>query len=86
MDAQKAFEIIGELSFDHAESGDIEIVEALDIAGKALEKQIAKKPLFQFKHKDGTRFYDCPVCTTFITRSAETYCSVCGQRLDWSEV
>lgn len=50
---------------------------AYNMAIKALEKQIPKKPI---KHK-----YEivCPSCKTLVGSSP--YCRYCGQALDWSE-
>ena len=60
--------------------------EALEMAIKALEKQIPKKPLFGTVHND-TAYY-CGSCKNFIgfydTRIYE-YCHNCGQKLDWRQ-
>lgn len=53
--------------------------EAIDMAIKALEKQIAKKPI------DRIAYYDCPCCGE-VDIIGCLYCPVCGQKLDWSEV
>ena len=64
------------------------VVEARNVAIKALEKQIPKKVV-----KDGKWSYKCPCCG----ECAETdcgdafydyrldYCNGCGQKLDWSD-
>ena len=66
---------------------------AFDMAVKALEKQIPKKPK---EYED--RFYGCPNCANPLMHKWEKYPSVlmsnsqglpyclnCGQALDWSE-
>lgn len=53
--------------------------EMIDVAHKALEKQIPKKPVFM-----GDYDY-CPCCKDEVS-SAFDYCAVCGQRLDWSDI
>ena len=57
-----------------------ETYEAVDIAIKALEKQIPKKP----KTDDRYVMYICPRCNEFI-KINKNYCMNCGQKLDWSD-
>ena len=61
--------------------------KALDIASKALEKQIAKKP--RKTEVEGYRYtdtYKCPTCEgNFSGTGIADYCYHCGQKLDWSE-
>ncbi len=57
--------------------------EALNMAIKALEKQIAKKPRFYASD------YYCSVCGNLVGDSVFEwrrfkYCDTCGQKLDWS--
>lgn len=64
---------------------DYNVIEALGMAINALGKQIAKKPFFNDFD------YECPYCSTQpYEDNAENkkplYCSICGQKLDWSEV
>ena len=68
--------------------------KAVDVAIKALEKQIPKKPI------DGTHDYNtyakmhenmrmiyCPSCNERLKlKSKGKHCDKCGQKLDWSEV
>lgn len=60
---------------------------ALAVAQKALQKQMAKKPIPN--EKDNIRFslcYSCPECgRTFSGTGIADYCYHCGQALDWSE-
>ena len=57
-----------------------ETYEAVDIAIKALEKQIPKKPITD----DRYIMYICPRCNDFI-KVSHNYCPNCGQELDWSD-
>ena len=92
MTAQEAIEAL-KLNGGLEISGNAEKVtkffEGLDVAIKALEKQMPKKP-----HKiniantswckGGIRF-ECPSCHKFLGYRELTYCGLCGQKLDWSE-
>lgn len=53
--------------------------EAFEVAIKALEKQISKKPLNITKVKVGK----CPCCNDIVDES-NIVCD-CGQKLDWSD-
>lgn len=61
--------------------------KASNIAIKALEKQIPKKPKMRhFKKYD--RYNDgwCPCCESYvIEENNKNFCSECGQRLDWGD-
>lgn len=60
-------------------------IEALDMAIAALEKQIAKKPR-KYIAFDGIKRNGCPTCPKDeILYAGQKYCSVCGQKIDWSE-
>ena len=67
---------------------------AIDIAIKALEKQIPKRPKIK---KVGFKSisYDCPICENYLVSEIDNelvagqkynYCHKCGQRLDWSDI
>ena len=65
--------------------------QALEIGVKALEKQIPKKPtpIDYEKYMDTVKnalflkgAYWCPNCKHVV--KCGTYCSDCGQKLDWS--
>lgn len=68
--------------------------EALKVSIQALEKQIPKKPRFDFNMSDTLSRYHC-VCGKLIkvkhdsgtldNSDAPNYRNECGQRLDWSE-
>lgn len=73
-------------------SGYTILCEALDIAKKALEKQIQKKVTHEATlYKCCT----CPNCKNVVDRYTEfagkkvrvtyIYCHFCGQKLDWSD-
>ena len=56
----------------------------IDVAIKALEKQIPKKPRF-YAHN-----YYCSVCDNLVGNNEFEwkrfkYCDTCGQKLDWSD-
>lgn len=57
------------------------VVEARNMAIKALEKQIPKKPDFT---EDKT-FALCPCCNGKGLSDKQKYCDNCGQKLDWSD-
>lgn len=60
--------------------------EELDIAIKALEKQIPKKPLNQSEEYDRT-YGNCPCCGEMVVDYPDDFrvCSNCGQVIDWGE-
>lgn len=70
------------------------VVEARNIAIKALEKQIPKKPIFNHNLSDTLSVFHCE-CGNVIkvshdvgimdNNNAPNYCSKCGCRLDWSD-
>lgn len=57
------------------------IVKARDLAIKALEKQIPKKPDFT----EDKEFALCPCCNGNGLADKQKYCDNCGQKLDWSD-
>lgn len=60
---------------------------AFELADKALEKQIPKKPVKS--EKQVVRYvntYYCPICNLGITgTNIAKWCYHCGQKLDWSD-
>lgn len=61
---------------------------ALEIAVKAVRKQIPMKPnnmktIFDFSGKYYTTKGDCPKCGAKGLFRAISYCYSCGQKLDW---
>lgn len=67
--------------------------KAFDVALKALEKQIPRKPYYEGDgYADGELVQDyakCPVCGYEFEYDINdwgcNYCSNCGQRLDWGD-
>lgn len=55
--------------------------EAFSVAINALEKQIAKKPIFT----EDKQFALCPCCDMKGLIDKQKYCDDCGQKLDWSD-
>lgn len=66
---------------------------ALEMSMSALEKQIAKKPKWNYekvqKHMNkGVKAPYCPICGCDLLDDANdcyNYCTNCGQKLDWSD-
>lgn len=70
-----------------------ELFEALNLAIKALEKQIPKKvDEFMERSEEFSSFYKldfmCPSClkATICQPYKPKYCKHCGQKLDWSDI
>lgn len=66
---------------------------AFETAIEALEKQIPKKPYYgEALSYKGFFGYLCPICRNWllyadeIPNSRDSFCSFCGQKIDWSEV
>lgn len=63
---------------------DDEVIEAVEIATKAIGKQIPKKPI-----KWADKILICPNCarSEYIKKidMLDTYCGFCGQAIDWSD-
>lgn len=60
--------------------------QTYDVAIKACEKQIPKKPIGKYTD------YKCPVCSRRVrsgkgssSRGVDYYCQRCGQAMDWSD-
>ena len=71
-------------------SGYVMLQESIDIAIKALENQIPKKPTYEGDGyaPDGSFVWDiwiCPCCETRYEVDYEEYdyCPHCGQKIDW---
>lgn len=66
--------------------------EEMDVAIKALEKQIPKKPIIYTNDIDKDRLACCPVCDSnvdwtyegFWRKGNPKYCKNCGQAIDWT--
>lgn len=61
--------------------------ELVDVAIKALEKQIPKKPIKSKEQKIRyVNTYYCPTCNLGFTGfNIAKWCYHCGQKLDWSD-
>ena len=95
MTAEKAIEQLNSLMNDrenhvHCDDFDevfLQDIEALKIGISALEKQVLKKPIVKLSYICGKKYY-CSECKHYICADCNTkksYCSNCGQALDWSE-
>ena len=66
--------------------------EEMDVAIKAIEKQIPKKPIINIGDTDKDRLACCPACDSnvawtyngFWRKGNPKYCRFCGQAIDWS--
>lgn len=64
----------------------IDYVEDIELAIKALEKQIPKKPIKNEKCSRYVTTYNCPCCDSLFNGTGlATYCYHCGQKFDWSD-
>lgn len=59
-------------------------IERNNIAIKALEKQIPKKPIRKPNLDWTNEEVTCPSCNRNVSKYRNKYCD-CGQKLDWSE-
>lgn len=61
------------------------ITEAMDMAVKALERQIPKRVVLQpFEEEDiSTTLSLCPVCGDIVKVEYNKCCANCGQKLNW---
>ena len=95
MTAEKAIEQLNSLMNDrenhvHRDDFDdmfLQDIEALKVGISALEKQVLKKPIVKLSYICGKKYY-CSECKHYICADCNTkksYCSNCGQALDWSD-
>lgn len=69
------------------------IRDAFELADKALEKQIPKKPIMKQYFKDmEEKYLCCPTCGEILTdripgdnKTFYFHCMNCGQKFDWSD-
>lgn len=59
-------------------------VEAVEMGIKALEKQIAKKPIYK-PYDDTCVYYEyaCPDCEEWLDRNSKPHHCKCGQKILW---
>lgn len=82
---EKSLERCEAFGFDCGDCDKCEVTIAYDMAIKALEKQIPRKP---YDVDEEYKTFDCPACLSKLYADDDVqgcgYCCVCGQRLDWS--
>ena len=98
MTARKAIEFL-RIHFEYLKERwkphpDYNVLEAIRFAISAIEKQIPKKPIFNYNLSDTSSVFHCE-CGNIIkvshdigimdNNNAPNYCSKCGCRLDWSD-
>ena len=71
--------LLGCSSDEHQRS---QMIEALEVAKRAVEKQILKKVLPDSKYYGNGI---CPNCNAVFVDKSTNFCGNCGQALDWSE-
>lgn len=67
-------------------SPDGDLIQALDMAIQALEKQIPKKPMISYDERVKENWCSCGVCAFGLGWKRTIhykYCPDCGQKLDW---
>lgn len=85
MTSEEAIKNITLYVYMEVENLPFQMIQALDVARDALEKQIPKKP------RKTVDWWMCPKChDSFGTTKAyidevHKYCPTCGQRIDWGE-
>ena len=85
MKIEEAIKNLSTYAYAELEKLPQDVVTALSLAQKALEKQIPKKPLYENKCDDCV-VYSCPACKDEkLILDGDNYCTACGQALDWSD-
>lgn len=86
MTENKAIDVLDELNCLHI---DVIRANAIEIAIKALEKQVSQKPIDKSKNPTDWHVMACPCCEYVFWNSGQffhyepKYCDKCGQKLDW---
>lgn len=83
-------EVIENLEYlvsDSCTDTQFDYLEEIEIATKALKKQIPMKPT---EINDECGYFECPACGDLIYAEGarfeeHKYCLSCGQKLDWSD-
>ena len=88
MIAKKALELLNDVEFSEKYQGTQEYAEMLIVCKESLEKQIPKKPVvvgeeYIFERDEWEKDYECPFCGN--PYADDSFCSCCGQKLDWSD-
>lgn len=87
MTEQEAVEVMKWYSEEDYGAGSM-VAVSHQMAIKALEKQVAKKP---FKNDRNCGFWTCPTCNYELYWDSDYgqqkfhHCCYCGQKLDWSD-
>lgn len=88
MTENRAIKIIESTNFS---TNSPDVMEAIEMAKVALEKQIPKSPDYEGDgYSNGELVYDtwvCPCCgqTYEVDYDDYEYCPYCGQHIDWSD-
>lgn len=88
MTENRAIAIIESTNFS---TNSLDVMEAIETAKAALEKQIPKSPDYEGDgYSNGELVYDtwvCPCCgqTYEVDYDDYEYCPYCGQHIDWSD-
>ena len=86
LDAEQALWFFKEELKDGKCDNDCLQCNSMEIAIKALEKQIPKKPLHKELINCGFAWeWTCPNCRIVKVTTEKTFCDDCGQALDWSD-
>ena len=82
MTEKEAIELLRYMSAFNSTNG--RRAEAIELAIKALEKQIGRKTKRIYIMGESCKIGVCLVCENAIAGDS-LYCKYCGQKLDWSE-
>lgn len=93
MTESEAIKIIDNAEFLTNRDADyaMSVIEAIETAKAALEKQIPKSPTYEGDgYSNGQLVYDtwvCPCCGQYyeVDYDDYEYCPKCGQKIDWSD-
>ena len=88
MTPEEALFLFNNMEFAEKYQGKDEYAEVTLVIKEALEKQIAKKPVivgeeYIFEKDEWEKDYECPTCGN--PYADDSYCSCCGQAIDWSD-
>ena len=88
MTAEKALELLNDVELSEKYQDVQEYAEMLIVCKEALKKQIPKKPFAAgeehiFEKDEWKTIFECPFCGN--PYADDSFCSCCGQKLDWSE-
>lgn len=81
MTKQQAIDVLRNYKIDFGRPGAFDMVTAIGIAEKALEKQIPEK-VIDNTPTDTDVWYQCPSCKGDLTKIRGRYCGYCGKAID----